>query len=388
MKLKQAPEDFHVEELTERLPTDQGPFSLYRLEKKGWATLDAVQAIRRRWHLDAGRLSYGGLKDRHAHTVQHITIYHGPRRGLTHHAVTLSYLGQTSRPFTSNDICANRFRITLRDIPAETLAAAEQALREIGIDGVPNYFDDQRFGSVSVGNDFVARQLVLGNWERALRLAIASPYAHDRAPQKQEKAILQARWGDWACCKAELSRGHARSLVDYLVSHPLDFRGAFQRMRKELSALHLSAYQSHIWNHLLAGWLQQTCRDEQLVPVTLRLEALPMVRGLDAEQRARLTNSTLPLPSARLKIDPTDPRAQLLEAILQREGFRLQDMKIKGLREPFFSKGDRPVLSIPAQFRYEVLADDRHPGRSKLVLSFELSRGAYATLLIKRIQQA
>src|SRR6516165_5152360 len=109
MKLKQQPEDFQVEELTDVVPQGQGPFALYRLEKRGWSTPDALQAIRRRWQLDLGRLSYGGLKDRHALTVQYLTIFHGPQRGLTHHGVSLAYLGQVPEPYTSGDIRANRF---------------------------------------------------------------------------------------------------------------------------------------------------------------------------------------------------------------------------------------------------------------------------------------
>src|ERR1700736_4400320 len=109
MILKQAPEDFQVEELTDVQP-DTGPFSLYRLEKQGWTTPDALQAVRRRWKLDLRRLSYGGLKDRHAWTVQFLTIFHGPRRRLTHHGISLEYLGQVPAPYTSQDIRANRFR--------------------------------------------------------------------------------------------------------------------------------------------------------------------------------------------------------------------------------------------------------------------------------------
>ncbi len=45
MKLKQQPEDFQVEELTEIIPGQDGTFALYRLEKRGWATPDAIQAI-------------------------------------------------------------------------------------------------------------------------------------------------------------------------------------------------------------------------------------------------------------------------------------------------------------------------------------------------------
>ncbi len=123
-------------------------------------------------------------------------------------------------------------------------------------EGVPNYFDDQRFGSVAgEGGEFIARLLVRGRFEDALRLALAAPYEFDRAAQKEEKRLLAAHWGDWARLKDVLPRGHARSLVDYLRVHPGDFRGAVARLRPELRGLYLSAYQSHLWNRMLAHWL-------------------------------------------------------------------------------------------------------------------------------------
>src|SRR3954465_12450811 len=99
MKVKQQPDDFRVEELIDINVGDRGPFAFYRLEKRGWTTPDALAAIRRRWQIAPHRLDYGGLKARHADTVQYLTIHHGPRRGLKHHTVTLHYLGQVAAPY-------------------------------------------------------------------------------------------------------------------------------------------------------------------------------------------------------------------------------------------------------------------------------------------------
>ena len=87
MKLKQQPGDFQVEELPTIEPGANGAFAFYRLEKRGWTTPDALAAVRRRWKIDLRRLSYGGLKDRHAHTLQYLTILHGPKRNLPHQAI-------------------------------------------------------------------------------------------------------------------------------------------------------------------------------------------------------------------------------------------------------------------------------------------------------------
>jgi tRNA pseudouridine13 synthase len=388
MKLKQQPDDFQVEELTDVAPAGQGAFALYRLDKRGWTTIDALQAVRRRWHIEPRRLSYGGLKDRHAHTVQYFTLYRGPRRGFTHHGVTVDYLGQVPAPYTSRDIRANRFQLTLRAMDEADVPIAERTMDAVRAEGVPNYFDEQRFGSVTGGGTFVARLMVLGRYEEALRLALAEPYAYDRAPQKREKAILRAHWGDWVACKNLLPRCHARSLADYLVSHPTNFRGAVARLRPELQGLYLSAYQSHLWNRMLARWLQALWRPEQLIPIHLGTESVPFYQGLDEVQRQELVTCVLPLPSARVKLEPSDPLAGIIESVVAEEGFTLRVMKLKGLREPYFSKGDRPVLCLPASVAHQTAADELHLGQRKLVLAFELPRGSYATLIVKRLQAA
>jgi tRNA pseudouridine13 synthase len=383
MKVKQTPDDFHVEELTDLQPHPTGPFSFYRLEKRGWTTPDALQAIRRRWQIDLGRMSSGGLKDRHAHTIQYLTIRRGPERNLSHQGINLGYLGKVEEPYISRHIRANRFRVVVRSLDDATLGRGEQALGEVQRDGVPNYFDDQRFGSVS-GGEFVARALVLGDFEKALHLALAAPYEHDRAAQKQEKAILNAHWGDWATCKQQLPRGHARSLVDYLGHHSGDFRGAVARLRPELRGLYLSAYQSHLWNRMLAGWLRTHLRPEQLVPITLRLGEVPMHRQLTDEQRATLSRLALPLPTARGPV-ADDERTALMQAVLAEEGLVREQLKLKGLREMFFSRGDRAALCVPSELRYEAGEDELNRGRRKLQLTFTLPRGSYATLIVKRI---
>jgi tRNA pseudouridine13 synthase len=386
MKLKQKPEDFQVEEQTDVTPGREGPFAFYRLEKRGWTTLDAIAAVRRRWQLDSRRVSYGGLKDRHAHTIQYLTIFRGPERKLTHHTIRLEYLGRVAEPYQSQHIRANRFQVTLRALTTADTRRAEEALEEVRVDGVPNYFDDQRFGSVGSGGEFVARAMVFGQYEKALKLALAEPYEHDRADQKKAKTILRTHWGDWAACKTTLPRGHARSLVDYLVHHPGDFRGAVARLRPELRGLYLSAYQSHLWNKMLARRLEQICRPEQLIRFRLQQGEVPFARTLDQAQRMAFAKASLPLPSARGQLDPQDPGVVLMDTVLAEEGLARDQLKLRGFKEVFFSKGERQSFYWPADLKYEANPDELHPGKLKLMFHCELLRGSYVTLIVKRLQ--
>jgi tRNA pseudouridine13 synthase len=382
MKLRQEPDDFQVEELTDVQPGAEGVFAFYRLEKKGWTTPDALAALRRRWRIEPRRLSYGGLKDRHARTVQYLTIFHGPRRNLRHHDVEVRYLGQVGDAYASQHILGNRFRVTLRELSPSDRPALEARVAEVAAQGVPNYFDDQRFGSVTgPGGEFVARLLVRGDFEGALRLGLAAPYEFDRAAQKEEKRLLAQHWGDWQLLKDRLPRGHARSLVDYLRIHPADFRGAVVRLRPELRGLYLSAYQSHLWNRLLARWLERHVAPEQLRLVLLRLGAVPFHGHAPAE----LADLHLPLPTARWKPEPGDSRVALVQEVLGEEGLTLADLKVKGVRDLFFSRGERAALCRPAGLGGTFAEDERNRGRLRLTLAFDLPRGSYATLIVKAV---
>jgi len=72
------PEDFQVEELSSVRPSPHGRYTFYRLTKRGLGTIEAVEAICRRWNLSSHRISYGGLKDPTAATIQYLTIQEGP----------------------------------------------------------------------------------------------------------------------------------------------------------------------------------------------------------------------------------------------------------------------------------------------------------------------
>lgn len=385
MKVKQRPEDFQVEELTPVRAGDAGHFALYRLDKTGWTTPDALAALRRRWKIDFRRVSYGGLKDRHATTSQFLTIFHGPKRDLCHERITITYLGQRTEPYSATDISANRFTIVLRALTDDAIARAVSAFIEIDQAGFPNYYDDQRFGSVGEPPEFVAKEMVFGRFERALWLALAAPYEFDRADAKAEKALLREHWGDWPLCKAKLPRGHARSLSDYLVTHPTDFKGAVVRLRPELQGLYLSAYQSYLWNQLLGEWLKQFVGQANLGSIELKFGALPIPIRIPEEIRTAWESLTLPLPSARLKPEPGAVWLPILDAVLQNEGLTLATLKIKGMQKPFFSKGNRAASIRPANLSHEEGQDELNRGKRKLTLKFDLPRGCYATMLIKRI---
>jgi tRNA pseudouridine13 synthase len=382
VKVKQTPADFRVEERAAIEAADRGRFSVYRLEKSGIGTLEALRALRRAWRVPGRAVGFGGLKDRHGTTVQWVTIPNGPRKNLVEPAFRLTYQGRSEVPMTRMALRGNAFRIRVRDLSPDEAKTLASRLADAARDGVVAYFDDQRFGSLRGGGGFAVLHLLRGDPEQALRAVIASPGRADRAVVRDRKRTLRERWGDWQGLARDLPRGvPARDAVLRLARDPQDFLGAFAALDREERRLLVSAYQSAVWNRAVARHV------EGLVEPDLRIvlpgAAGPLVFGKVAIPA--LEDATLPLPAPDARAD--DPALQrALESALADDGLSLDRLRLPQGLALDLRATSRALLFRPEEARAsDPLPDDRNPGRSCVDLAFHLRPGVYATILIKRM---
>jgi tRNA pseudouridine13 synthase len=380
MKLKRLREDFVVHDVS-NFPLGSGSFAVYRLDKSGIGTPEAIAEILKVWNLPRRAVGYGGLKDRHATTTQTITLFKGPQRSLEQRGFLLEYLGQAPREFHAKDIVANRFEIALRDLQSDAADRMESLLPAVAA-GVPNYFDDQRFGSLGESGQFIAHPWCLGDYERALYLAIAEANVHDRPREREQKSLLRELWGRWDECKQRLDRSHRRSIVTYLVDHPTDFRRALALLRSDLRSIAMAAFQSYLWNEVVSQWLQQNLPAGTWYTRPGAAGLLTFWSEVSPETSARLVDLEIPLPSARQRHWP-EGIEPLLERVLEPLGMQRAQIRVKYPRDTFFSKGSRRVLLKPEELTWQRGEDELAPGRHKLMLKFTLPRGAYATMVVK-----
>lgn len=385
MKLKSTPEDFSVEEVTD-LRVGRGPFALYRLTKRGIGTPEAVQEVLHRWNLPRQKVSYGGLKDRHALTIQHLSILGGPRTPIEERSFQLEYLGQIPRQFSASDIRSNRFRIRLRAIRDSFKSDYDTRVHDSRSQGLVNYFDDQRFGSIGISGDLIGEAWCKGNYERALYLALAEQNPHDRPREKIQKEILRELWGQWVMCKDRLDRSHRRSVVTYLVDHPTDFKRALALVRQDLRGIYAAAFQSWVWNRWLSRLIQERIPKDNLAWIESKSGNLAVPQGLAGESKRAWESfvaADLPLASARIHAWP-EGTEEALGAVLQDLTMTVREMRFKYPRDTFFSKGSRAIRLMPMDLEssWEPSAD--RAGFSDWNLSFTLPRGAYATMAIRQ----
>jgi len=129
--------------------------------------------------------------------------------------------------------------------------------------------------------------------------------------------------------------------------------------------------------------IQETCRDT--FPVDLKSGRAWFFRALDDAARKALS-ALIPLPSARARFE-SDSMRRRVEDSLKEIGLDLKTLRIRHPRENFFSRGERAATFRPAGLAGEWGPDDLYPGRSKLALRFDLPRGSYATIIVKRLSE-
>src|SRR5262249_50849356 len=153
--------------------------AVYRIRKTGLSTLEVSMRLAKEAGVPLDRVRVCGWKDRRATAVQPATIEGGPPIEIEEAGLSVRLAGRAPPPPASSRVEANDFSILVRDLGAEELAALGRDLPEVRAEGLPNYFDDQRFGAARAGKGWPMAAFLRGDAEEALRLLVATPGAND-----------------------------------------------------------------------------------------------------------------------------------------------------------------------------------------------------------------
>jgi len=391
MKVKASPEDFRVEEQSSLELSDRpGPYAVYRLEKRSWDTFDLLDVLARRLGVARRDVTVAGIKDRHGATSQLVAVrgLAGRPREVRDENYAAVPVGWTDAPLSARSIAANRFRLVLRDMDRAEAARCLENLDTVRRDGLPNYFDEQRFGSARHGGGFMGKELFLGRRERALRLYFMPSKHDDRRTREMKRCVLE-HWGKWREC-LPLARGDAAKVLERLAASPRAFRQALLALDRRFLVLVLNAYQSYLFNELLAGVVRRESLARGFATRTLRYGVGEFVFPVELveEARAVLAGRALPVPGWDTAADEPDVREEL-DAVLAREAIALADLRARQLPRISAHGVSRAAWMRPADVAAgEPRDDERYPGKLALELSFTLPRGCYATLVTKRLALA
>ena len=148
-RIKVEPEDFDVEEIPAYEPAGAGDHLFLWIEKRDMGAEFFTRRLARRLGIPVGEVGTAGLKDRRAVTRQWVSVPGGVESRLADldgdgvRVLRVSRHGNKLRP---GHLRGNRFRVLIRDVPANAADLAAPILDRIRRDGLPNFYGPQRFG--------------------------------------------------------------------------------------------------------------------------------------------------------------------------------------------------------------------------------------------------
>jgi tRNA pseudouridine13 synthase len=385
MKLKQRPEDFSVKESFRFDEVENGPFRVYLMDKQKISTFDAVLRIQSRFGLKPGSVSYCGLKDKQGRTEQLIAVK-GFDIDMQDEDLRVKFMGRTDKALSSANTTSNRFAVTVREIRESELSEVTMAAAEVNRLGVVNYFDSQRFGSLKHGQGFIAKELLRGDFETALRNFLAKPSELDRTDDAKVKAFWRDNWGNWtAKCPFAANARYFRILKS-LRDEPTDFVKAFLAIDSDQRAMQLFTYQSYIWNESARRLLQLLLSRDAIFPMPYQAGTLLLHKDAPPDILRKMREMTVPLLAPNTTF--TDPVVEeAVNWVLGKEKLKLEDLRIKeSPKLLFFKHEERPFTVVPQKLVVgRQQPDEMNRGFIKVNIAFTLPPGSYATLMVKRI---
>ncbi len=364
---------------------ESGRYRVYMMDKQKLSTFDALSRLREKFGLKPGAISYCGLKDKQGRTEQLIAV-DGKDIDLQEPDLRLKFLGHTDRPLTAANTTSNRFSVTVRAVRAEELNQLNLSVAEVNRLGVVNYFDSQRFGSLKHGQGFIAKDLIRGDHEAALKNYLARPSPLDRSDDAKVKAFWQANWNAWEeRCPFPANKKYFR-VLNSLREDPKDYLKAFLQIDSDYRAMILFTFQSYLWNEGVRRLLQLKLPREHLFPMPYQAGTLLHHKDADPEVLHWLRELTFPLlaPDSKFKDETVREAA---EWALGKEHLKLADLAIPDSnRLLYFKHEERPMLVYPHKLVLgRTQPDEMNKPLLKLNVAFTLSPGSYATLVVKRL---
>ncbi|HVC28179.1 MAG TPA: tRNA pseudouridine(13) synthase TruD [Gammaproteobacteria bacterium] len=228
-RIRSTPEDFHVEEILGFEADGEGEHLLLKVEKRGANTLWVARELARYAGVSSRDVSYAGMKDRNAVTVQHFSLWlgkHAQPDWSTHSDQEFRILdiARHRRKLRIGSLKGNHFQIVLRDlsVPANELISKLESIRERG---VPNYFGSQRFGrdgaNIAQVEALFSGQLSLRDRKlRGLLLSTARSLLFNAVLSRrvQEHSWDRALAGEICMLEGSHSVFHAESVDDALIA--------------------------------------------------------------------------------------------------------------------------------------------------------------------------
>ncbi|MBS3135961.1 tRNA pseudouridine(13) synthase TruD [Candidatus Woesearchaeota archaeon] len=306
--IKQYPEDFIVNEISEISVKDNGKYVICILRKRNYPTLRAIEHISISLGIPAKSIGFAGNKDRNAVTEQKISIKGISKskiKNISLKDISLEFLGFSDEPISLGQLEKNKFIITVRSISNSEM----KQLNSFSNNLIPNYFGMQRFSS---SNPVIGKCLVKGMYKEALK-------------------IIQ------------------KSNSEYASNKGSDIIGAIRSVPERMLKMYVHSYQSLLWNRTLSRYLKIS-NENVAIPIVGFGSELDngiignIIKGILSEENLTYRDFII------RQIPYLSSEGSFREAFVEIEGLKISPEKDKAVIEFSLCKGSYATVAIACLF--------------------------------------
>jgi len=372
-------------------------YTLFTVQKMGLSTMDVANLLAASLKISRNFITYAGLKDKRAVTVQTMS---GPARiaedlGLLRLSrVLITDIRRSRTPVHIGDLWGNRFTIMIREIEADSETSVDIAAK-VRRSTLLNYFGVQRFGVTRPTTHLIGRALVKREFEDAIRIMVSTTSGYETPPMEKVREALadNLQPTDDMIDVFPRELGYERNVLKYLTRHPGRYEEAISRIPPRIQTLFVHAYQSYLFNKLISRRVKRglSIVSPDVGDFIIRLDEAHSGRDswsyttdstLD-ERREQVTRGKYGLAAPVVGYStrmPQSTQTDFVKEILDEEGVRLMDFRNSKVRALDSQGGLRLVsMSVPDM---EVSCED-----GLVRLSFNLRKGSYATVVLRELMK-
>ncbi len=402
-RIKLEADDFIVEEISDLPPPKQdGAYAIAKVTSRNWEMNRLVRQLSRALRISRNRIGFAGTKDKRAVTSQLMSfeVADEDLLALALKDVTVGEVYRAARPVRIGDLIGNRFDVTVRECRlsgpelAADLGRTKGELEALG--GFPNYFGVQRFGVTRPITHLVGRHIVKGDFREAVLSYLSHPSPYESDEQRRVREELrepdgrQDLLGDFPP-----GMSFERTIVEHLARRPGDYSGSLRQLPDNLQMMFVHAYQSYIFNRILSERMRRGLPLERPLLGDLVLTI--------AEKRVPIHDRPVPVTEANIDLveEQVSQGKAFVSALLfgsesrfaegemgeierravESEGLSPEDFQVPEMPR-CNSRGSRREIMSPVE---GLSIDASHDSYR---LSFSLSKGNYATCLLREFMKS
>lgn len=402
-RLRSSVDDFRVMEIEKAefhpisASAEKYPFLVVRVTLRDWDTNQFARALSNRLGISRERISWAGTKDKRAVTTQLMSLKNiDPGAIPSISEATLEPVGRMGREIVLGDLAGNQFEITVRkpDNPKNATPITE-TLREFGNGtvGVPNFFGQQRFGSIRPVTHKVGFRILENDWKGAVLAYVGNPHENetDRTRDARQFVTDTENWSE-ALDVFPKHLQYERSILHYLAgANQVDaecFRSALMELPWNIQQLFVHAAQSYLFNQILSRRLAEELPFDEAVEgdVVCFADEMNGIRLPDPDRTQRVTRNNVTTVNRHVNRGRAYVTAPLIgtdttfgekvvgkieQGVLSGMDITRGDFELPGA---FESSGTRRAILVHTDLTTEF---------DPLRFVFALPKGAYATVVLR-----